>query len=598
MNETIAPSQVARFGVFEADLRTRELRKRGLRLKLEEKPFQILELLLERAGELVTREALREKLWPDTFVGFDRSLNTAINKLRQVLGDLAVNPRFVETRPRRGYRFIAPVEMPGAGMRSSPQPSEAIDSIAVLPFQNAGGDPEMEYLSDGLTESLIHSLSQLPEVRVMARSTVFRYKGREVDPQTVGRDLNIRVVLTGKVVRRNGTLIIGTELVDVDNGWRLWGEQYNRKLSDIIVVQEEIAKEISEKLRLRLTGGGKKRLGKRYTENTDAYRDYLKGRYYWNKMTEEGLKKSIGYFEQAIQKDPNYALAYAGLADSHSLFGFFSLLPPKEVMPRAKEAALKALAIDDGLAEAHASLAGIKKVYDWDWLAAEREYQRALELNPNYATAHHWYADYLSAVGRSQEALAEIQRAQELDPLSLVISMEVAWNLYMAREYDRAVEQSLKTLEMESDFSPAHYTLGLAYEQVARYEEAIAALQEARNTSGGNPVSLAALGHAYATAGRRREAMKTLNELRKISERSYVSPYWSAILYAGLGENAPAFEWLEKAYEERDVWLVWLKAEPRFDSLRSDPQFEDLLRRVGLLQAIFPASLSNCPGPE
>lgn len=583
MNETKAPVRAVRFGAFEVDLQAQELRRRGVRVKLQDKPFQILALLLERAGEVVTRQALRQKLWPpDTFVVFDRSLNTAVNKLRQVLGDSAENPRFVETLSRRGYRFVAPVETRSSSAPRPVQSSDFIDSIAVLPFHNAGGDPEMEYLSDGITEGIIHSLSQLPEVRVMARSTVFRYKGQDVDPQTVGRDLNIRAVVTGRVVPRGDILNIGIELVDVDNGWRLWGEHYNRKLSDIFTVEEEISKEISEKLRLRLTGEEKKRLAKRFTENAEAYRDYLRGRYFSNRMTEDGLKKSIEYFRQAIEKDPNYALAYAGLADSFGLFAFFGLSPSSEVMPRAKEAATKALEIDDTLAEAHASLASIKKVHDWDWVAAEMEYRRALELNPGYAAAHRWYADCLSALGRPQEAMQEMQKAHELDPLSLVISMEVAWILYMAREYDGAVEQSVKTLDLEPNFVPALYTLGLAYEQMSKHEKALAALRKAREASGSNPASLAALGHAYASAGKRREAMKLLGELLKMSRQSYVSPYWLAILQAGLGEKDSGFEWLEKAYQERDVWLVWLKQEPRFDSLRSDSRFHDLVRRVGL----------------
>jgi TolB-like protein len=569
-----------RFGAFEVDLQARELRKRGLRLKLQEKPFQILEMLLERPGEVVTREALRNRLWPDTYVGFDRSLNTAVNTLRRALGDSPENPRFVETHSRRGYRFIAPVETAEAAASAITQP---VRLIAILPFENVGGDPELEYLSDGITESIIHSLSQLPHVRVMARSTVFRYRGQGIDPQAVGRDLRLHAVLTGRVVTRGDTLTIGAELVEVQNGWRMWGDVYTRNISDIFAVQEDIAKEISSNLSLRLTGEERKVFAKLYPGNVEAYRDYLKGRYYCNKMTPDALRRSVGCFQQAIEKDPDYALAYAGLADAFNLFAFFGLRSAKKVMPLAKEAALKALELDETVAEAHVTLGSIRDIYDWDWPAGEREYQRALQLSPNYPAAHHGYAHHLAELGQTQEAMREILKAQELDTLSLVYSMEIAWNWFMAREYDRALKQSFKTLEMEPLFTPAQHTQGLAYEQMGKHEEAIAAFQRALTGSEGNPVPLAALAHVYAAAGRRLEAEEKLNELRQLAREAYVPPYWLALTHTGLGEKDAGFEWLERAYEEHDVWLVWLKREPRFDVLRSDPRFEHLLRCIGLL---------------
>jgi len=584
VSEQENPPSAIRFGAFEVNLQAREVHRRGLRLKIEEKPFQILAALLERPGQLITRQELRQRLWnPDTYVDFDRNLNTAMNKLRDTLGDSAENPRFVETLSRRGYRFIYPVEMAkGASLPTAPE-FEAVKSIAVLPFENTSGDPEVDYLSDGITESLISNLSQLAGVRVMARSTVFRYRGRVVDPLAVGHELRVHAVLTGRLVQRGDTLVIGTELVSTDSGFRLWGEQYNRNLPDIFEVQEEISREISERLRLRLTGEEKKRLAKRSTENAGAYRDYLKGRYCYFKMIEEGLRKSIGYFEDAIQKDPHYALAYSGLADTFGLYGFFGLMPPREVMPRARELSRIALSLDDGLAEAHASLASIKKSYEWDWVGAESGYLRALELSPNYATGHHLYADFLSSMGRSEEAMQEIHTAQELDPLSLVISMEVAWNWYMAREYQPSLEQSLKTLEIEPNFTPAYHTLGLACVQLGKYTEAIEAFEKAKESSGGNQVVVAALGHAYAASGEERQAAKALTELAQMAQRSYVPPYWRAIVHAGLGQQDEGLECLEKACEERDVWLVWLKAEPRFDSLRSGSRFENLLRRISLV---------------
>jgi TolB-like protein/tetratricopeptide (TPR) repeat protein len=582
MNETLrTPGRSLRFGSFEVDLQARELRKRGIRLRLQEKPFQILELLLENAGSVVAREELRRKLWPDTFVGFNRSLNTAINTLRYTLGDSADNPRFIETCQRRGYRIIAPVERIDGAHSREDSTVGVIDSVAVLPFRNDAADPETEYLSDGLTESIINTLSQLPGVRVMARSTVFRYKGREVDPQKVGRELMVGALLMGRVLQRGDALSVGIELVDVNNGWRLWGEQYKRRLSDIFMIQEEISRDISHKLRLHLAGEVNMRFARYYTKNPEAYHDYLKGRHHFNRMAEEGLKKAIAHFQQAIRKDSNFALAYAGLADCYSISGLYSLLPPREMMPKAKEAALNALRIDDTLAEAHASLAGILKGYEWDWAAAEKEYRRALELNPNYATAHHLYADFLSAMGRPEEGIREIYRAQDLDPLSLVISMEVGWNFYIAREYDRAIEHSLRTLELEPHFCPAHHTLGLAYVQLGRYEESINEIRRALDGSRGNPAPLAALGHAHAMAGNPRGAKEVLDTMGELSRYSYVSAYLSALVYAGLGEGQLAIESIARAIEERDSWLVWLKTEPRFDGLRSSPRFTELLRRIG-----------------
>ena len=421
--------RAVRFGAFEVDRQAREVRKRGLRLKLQEKPFQILEMLLERPGEVVTRQELRKRLWPETYVGFDRSLNTAINTLRRALGDSPENPRFVETYSRRGYRFIAPLDTAEV---AAPPITQPLRSVAILPFENVGADPELEYLSDGITESIISSLSQLPSVRVMARSAVFRYKGQGVDPQAVGRDLRLHAVLTGRVVPRGDSLTIGAELVEVQNGWRLWGEVYTRSLSEIFAVQEDIAKEIASNLSLRLTGEEKRVFPKRHTGNVEAYREYLKGRYYCNKMNPDALRKSVGCFQQAIEKDPHYALAYAGLADAYNLFAFFGLRPAKEVMPLAKEAALEALQLDETVAEAHVTLGSIRDIYDWDWQAGEQEYRRALELNPSYPAGHHGYADHLAAVGRTQEGIREILQAQELDTLSLVYSMEIAWNWFMA----------------------------------------------------------------------------------------------------------------------------------------------------------------------
>jgi TolB-like protein/Flp pilus assembly protein TadD len=565
------------------DLRSGDLRKQGRKIRLEGQPVQVLITLLEHPGELITREELRRELWPaDTFVNFEQSLTAAVKRLRQALSDSATHPRFVETLARRGYRFIAPVAEHPVAASYPPPHSQPIDSLAVLPFENSDRDPEMEYLSDGITESIINSLSQLPAVRVMARSTVFRYKAKAADPRVIGRKLNVDAVLIGRVVQRGDALFIRTELVEVQNGWQLWGAQYNRSLSDIFAVEEEISREISEKLRLRLSGEDKSRLSKHYTRSTDAYQAYLKGRYHWNRLTEEGLRKGIECFQEAIRRDQSYALAYAGLADCYGHLGFVGLLPPKEAIPKAKEAAGKAIEIDNDLAEAHVSLAFILKVYDWDWLASGREYQRALELNPNYTQAHRSYAAYLSAVGKAEEAIREIHLAQDLDPLSLTLSAEIAWHLYMARDYDRAIEQALRTLELEPQNSTAQGVLGTSYAQQAKYGAACAALQQAVVVSENHAYPLAQLGHALGQSGRKDEAERILEQLTELCQGCYVPPCWLAMVCAGLGEKGAALQWLEKAYEQHDVWLVWLKTEPRYDSLRAEAQFDTLMRCVGL----------------
>jgi eukaryotic-like serine/threonine-protein kinase len=461
---------------------------------------------------------------------------------------------------------------------------EAIDSVAVLPFVNASTDPDTEYLSDGITETLIGQLSQIPRLKVMARSTVFRYKGSKVDPQQVGRDLNVRAVLTGIVLQRGDTLTISMELMNVRDGSELWGRRYNRKLADILAVQEDIAREITDKLRLRLESEEEKRLTGHFTENPEAYQLYLKGRYYWNKRTPDGIQKAIEYFQAAIAKDPLYALAYAGLADCYHVPA--NPLPPREKMPLAKAAAMKALQLDDTLVEAHTSLARVVYAYDWDWPAAENEFKRAIELNSRYAPAHQWYGGYLSATGRFREADAEKKTAQELEPLSLIINFEVGLASYFSRNYDQAIDQFQKTLELDANFPPPHTFLAAAYEQKGMFEEAIAALQRAITVTKGadKTLAMASLGHVYAVSGKKTEARKTLAELQRLSEHSYVPATDVALVYAGLGEKDKAFAWLDKAYEEHSFSLSNLKVEPRFDPLRSDPRYADLLRRIGLPQ--------------
>jgi serine/threonine-protein kinase len=458
---------------------------------------------------------------------------------------------------------------------------EAIPSLAVLPLANTNVDPDTEYLSDGITESIINSLSQLPGLRVMARSTAFRYKGRDVDAQEVGRALKVRAVLTGRLFQRGNRLIIKMELVDVTDGSQLWSEHYNREFADLLAVEKAIAQEIAGKLRLRLTGEQKRRLGGPRTENAEAYQCYLKGRYHWNKRSAEGLKKSIKFFEQAIDLDPTYAVAYTGVADAYLNLGGWGHLPFREAYPRAKAAATQALAIDEDLAEAHVSLAMVQKEYDWDWAGAGRGYERALELKPNYATAYQWYGEYLAALGRHEEAIAVIRRAVELDPLSLIIQATLGRHgYYFARQYDQAIAQLHKTLEMDENFWVAHLWLGWTYANVGRFPEAHVELQTARRLDNNLEIVMA-LGYAYGRAGRRLEAQQVLDELQQLSRARYVSPMLGALIATGMAEGDQALGWLEQSYADRAQMMSELRAEPAFDPLRADPRFADLLRRVG-----------------
>ena len=458
-----------------------------------------------------------------------------------------------------------------------------INSVAVLPLVNVGADPNMEYLADGITESLINSLSRLPELKVMSRSSVFRYKGQETDPMAVGRELGVQAVLTGRLVQRGENLSISLELVDARDNSHIWGEQYNPKLSEIISVQGDMAKAVSKNLRgSSLTGEEKKRLTKSYTDNIEAYQLYLKGRYAWNKRTEDELKKGAEYFQQAIDLDPGYALAYAGLADSYNMLADYSVLPPKEAFPRAEAAASKALEMDDTLAEAHTSLAFAKMAFDGDWAGAEREFQRAIELNPSYATAHQWYASYLVMMRRFEESIAEIKRAQALDPLSRIINSNLGLHYYYARQYDQAIDQLRKTINLNPDFGLAYFYMGRALLQKGMHREAIAELQKARELSGEDPETIAELGYAYAVAGRRAEAQGVLNDLTELSKRRFVLPYFFASIHTGLGDKDQAFAYLEKAYDVSHPGLALVNVDPKFDSLRSDPRFPELVRRIGL----------------
>jgi serine/threonine protein kinase len=472
-----------------------------------------------------------------------------------------------------------------------PRVSKVIGSLAVLPFENVSRDPENEYLGDGIAGSLINNLATVPKLRVMAQSTVFRYKGREIDPQAVGRELNVRAVLTGRVMQSGGALRIGTELVDVATGSQLWGAQFDRKPGDIFVIQDEISNEISGKLRLQLTRAEKKRLIRRHTEDAEAYRLYLQGRHHWNRWTEEGFYKAIGYFQQAVEKDPSYALAYTGVAESYVLLGWNSYLPPKDAFPKGKAAAMIALRFAPELGEAHTPLAASLWLHDWQWPEAQTEFQRSLELNPTYPTANHWYAEYTMTMGRQVDSIAKMKNSQELDPLSLIISVAIGWASYMARRYDEAIEQLLRTVELDPNYAVTYWILGLLYRITGRYDLAIAAGEKGVNLSGGSPLMRAALAHTYGKAGKATDARHVLDDLTELAKHKYVAPHFFAGIHIGLGDNDRAMDYLEKSWDERCHWLIYLHIDPSMDDLRSDPRFDDLLKRVGLPAGASPISV-------
>jgi eukaryotic-like serine/threonine-protein kinase len=456
-----------------------------------------------------------------------------------------------------------------------------IDSLAILPLVNDGADAEMEYLGDGITESIINSLSQLPQLRVIPRSTVFRYKDRKTDPEEIGRELGVRAVLTGRILQLGDSLIVKTELVDVSRQTQLWGEQYRRSFTDIFSLQDDISREISGKLRLQLSGEERQKLVKRYTDNTEAYQLYLKGRYYVHKRTPDWIKKGVECFSQAIDLDPNYALAYAGLAEA---YGFLASSTggqqPREAYPRAKAAATKALELDETLGEAHCTLGFFRLLYDWDFAAAEEEFGRAIELSPNFANAWDGYGFYFKATGHSEDSIHACQRAQELEPLSLFITLSLAWAYYFARQYDRALEQGSKALDMDPNFGFAYWHRGMAYIQQKRFGDAVTALRKAISLSGPATTFISYLGYANARLGKSREARQMIAQLERVSKRQYVSSYFIAIIYMGLGDLDQTFEWLEKAYQERSGFMAFINVEPMLGALRGDPRFNSLIEKI------------------
>ena len=620
MPTTSPNGDIFKFGVFQLDLKAGELRKAGARVKLQDQPFRVLALLVERAGQLVTREDLRQRVWPgNVYVDFDQGLNNAIKKVREALGDSADSPTLIETVARHGYRFIAPVTAPSAYPAEAGSTSEshilkkgilvglaaalvaalslwawlesgtrraplsATVTLAVLPFDNLSGDPDQEFFSDGMTEEMIAQLGKLnPErLTVIARGGVEKYKHSSLAVSEIGRELHADYVVQGSVRRVPDRVRITVHLIKIPEQTDRWAESYDRDVKDILALQDSVARTIADQINIKLAPA---RPSGQVARNVDpeAYEAYLKGRYYWNKRTAAGMQRAEAYFQQAIDKDPGYGAAYSGLADCNSGLTWHGFTPPAETLPRAKAAALKAIEIDPQSAEAHASL-GLVLNHEWDWTGAEAEYKRALQLDPRYANAHHWYGDYLSARGRHEEALVEARKASDLDPLNFMIGTWLALRYYLARDYERAVEQGRSTVELDQSFAAAHLVLGETYVQMRRYEQGLAELKSAASLSGDSPLYLAQVGVAYAEAGRKTEALQIATQLQAASLNRYVSPYGLAQIYAALKDKEQTFKWLDEAYVDRSVWMTYLAVDPVFDGYRSDQRFQDLLRRVRLL---------------
>jgi len=629
MEQAVSPPRLIRFGIFELDLRSGELRKQGRKVRLEGQPVQILVCLLEIPGELVSREALHAKLWPaDTFVNLEHGLNVAVKRLRHALGDSAANPRFVETLPRRGYRFIAPVQAVDEGkgasepqepdtdaeapvaqydrrwppawrryaygllvalaawagwlLRPDSHPQPLIRSLAVLPLENLSGDASQDYFSDGMTDELITELGQIGELRVISRTSVMTYKGGHKSLPEIARDLNVDAVIEGAVLRSGKQVRITAQLILASADKHLWARSYEGDVNNTFALQKQVARSIAEQIRIELTPHEQAVLKQVTRVNPEAYEAVLKGRYFWNKRTPDGLKEAIRYFSQAIEKDPAYAPAYAGLTDSYALAGDwkYGVLPPREAYPKAMAAAKKALALDGSLGEAHISLAFCLDAFDWNWASAEREFRRGIELSPGYATGHDWYAWHLAVLGRNGEAVEEVEKAASLDPLSLIVGADLAEELLVAHRYDEALEQSRKTMNMDFFFAPAHFVMGEVLTQKHMNNEAIEELRKAIGLSPGSSAFTANLAYAYAVSGMRAEAMKALNDLKNQSETGFSNAPQIALVYLGLNDKDKAMVWLEKAYAER--FSPWVLMRPAFDPLLPDPRFRDLLRRLGL----------------
>jgi TolB-like protein/DNA-binding winged helix-turn-helix (wHTH) protein/Tfp pilus assembly protein PilF len=629
--EPLRNTSVLRFGQFEVCFESGELRKSGLRIRVQQLPMKMLQILVERPGQVVTREELRQRVWVgESFGDFDQAVNIAIGKLRNALGDSAESPRYIETLPKRGYRFIAEVAViepsptqvsEPAHEDSSPTDSEqggrwwsthrvsiasalvlsltvfgiwlsrslgrspiSIRSIAVLPLDNFSGDPSQDYFADGMTDELITNLAQIKALRVISRTSVMIYKGAHKPLPEIARELDVDAVVEGSVVRSGDQIRITAQLIQAPTDKHLWAESYQGNLRDTLSLQRRVASAVADQIRIEVTPQEQAALKRVEAVDPDAYEDYLKGRYFWNERTTEGLKKAIDYFDQAIGKDPNYAQAYSGLADSYALLGDwqYAEMTPKEAMPRAKTAAMKAVELDDNLGEGHNSLAFCLDGFDWDFDAADREFRRSITLNPGYASAHHWYSWHLALMGRNTEAIAEMKKAEDLDPVSPIINSDLAELLLIARLPDQSIQQSRKTIDMNPNFASAHNQLAQAFIEKQMFHEAILELQKAIQLSGGSSTFTANLARAYVGLNKKGSAKELLNDLIERSAPGYPDASEIAKIYVALGDNDKAMTWLEKGYENRFNPGVLLR--PGFDPLRGDPRFKDLVRRVGLPQ--------------
>jgi TolB-like protein/Flp pilus assembly protein TadD len=564
---------LVRFGGFELDQHAGELRKEdGNRIRLQEQPLQILRILLEHPGTIIPREELRQKIWPsDTFVDFDHGINNAIKRLRKALGDTAETPHYIETLPRRGYRFIGCIEHETPRFRS----------LAVLPLENLSHDPEQEYFADGLTEALITTLAKIGELRVVSRTSSMLYKGVRKPLREIARELEVDTIVEGTVLRAGDRVRITAQLIDPMKETHLWAESYDRHLRDVLDLQADVTRAIAHEIQIKLTPQEQAHLAQVYPVDPEAYEAYLKGRYHWNKRSREGYARACQYFQQAIAKDACCATAYAGLADAVSIMGLWGLLPPEEGCGKATGLALKALELDSSLAEAHTSLAWANFHYDHDFATAEKEFERAIELNPRYATAHHWFGMCLAMMGRYEEGYTELKRAIRLDPQWSYIHFGLAFVHWCGRRHDLAIESCKKALELDPNSVQALAWLGLAYVAKMEFQPAIAAMQKSVNISQPAPVPVALLGEAYAAAGVNDEARKILDEL---TGQRHATAYFVSRIYAALGETNEALKWLETSYHEHGEWLVLLKVDPRFDGLRDDVRFQDVVRRINFLQ--------------
>jgi TolB-like protein len=584
------------FGPFVLVAAERRLLRDGEVVAVAPKVFDTLLVLIENSGRLVEKDELMSRLWPDTFVE-EATLARNISDLRKALGQ-----SYIETVPKHGYRFIAQVRelidddamiLLRRRTRSQvvieeeneerPQvEGDKLRGIAVLPFRPISEKSRDEYLELGIADALITRLSKINRLVVRPTSTVRRYAEIDIDPVAAGRELKVESVLEGSIQKSGAQVRITARLITVESGQALWADTFDERFTDIFAVEDSISEKVASALALRLSGEEKERLTHRHTENAEAYQLYLKGRYCWNRRTVEGIKRSIDYYQKAIDLDPGYALAYAGLADSYTLLGDVGVgaITPGEAFAKGKAAVIAALQFDDSLAEAHASLAHLN-MHHYQWADAEQEFHRAIRLSPNYSTSHHWYAYYLVFTGRTSEALAEIKLAEELDPLSPSISADVGDIFYFARRYDEAIEKLRQTIESDPRFFRAHLNLARAYQQKRMHEEALAEFQTATSLAPDNLAVFASLAHARAVSGRQEEARAALAQLIEMSKQKYVSPYLIAIIHAGLGQQDEAFEFLDRADQSRAEWMIYLSVDPRFDCLRKDARFQDLLRRAG-----------------